>query len=195
MIILVIGMLGGSFCPPTKAHVELSNLCVERGLCDKVIWGPVNEAYRKSTNIAAHHRIEMVKLALANENNISYSLHEQGYKDIIRTFESVKVLQKLNPYDKIVFIAGADKLEFKWMQREEFVRDFGYIILSRGDIDCDRIIKNSPSLSKWKNNIKFLDYNSDISSTIVRKEIKESGVSNLVSENVLDYIRQNHLFL
>ena len=124
---MVIGMLGGSFCPPTKAHVELSNMCVEKGLCDKVIWVPVNEAYRKATNIAAKHRIEMVKLALMNEPNINYSLHEQAHDEIIRTLESAKELQEIYPNDKILFIAGADKLGFKWMQREEFVRDFARI--------------------------------------------------------------------
>ena len=81
-------MLGGSFCPPTKAHIEISNMCIEQGLCDKVIWAPVNEAYRKSTNIEAYHRVEMVKLALANEQNIDYSLHEQNHTEIIRTLES-----------------------------------------------------------------------------------------------------------
>ena len=192
---MVIGMLGGSFCPPTKAHVELSNMCVEKGLCDKVIWVPVNEAYRKATNIAAKHRIEMVKLALMNEPNINYSLHEQTHDEIIRTFESAKELQEIYPNDKILFIAGADKLGFKWMQREEFIRDFGYIILNRGDFNCEEIIKKSKNLSKWKTNIKILEYDSDISSTIVREEIKNTGKSDLISEKVLEYIRKNNLFV
>jgi len=192
---MIIGMLGGSFCPPTKAHIELSNMCVREGLCDKVIWVPVNESYRKSTNIAARHRIEMVKLALLDEPNIDYSLHEQKHEDIIRTFESIKELQEIYPNDKILFIAGADKLGFKWMQKEEFVRDFGYIILNRGDIDCKEIINKSNNLSKWKNNIKILEYNSDISSTIVRDDIKSTGTSDLISKKVLEYIKQNNLFV
>lgn len=192
---MTIGMLGGSFCPPTKAHVELSNICVEKGLCDKVIWVPVNEAYRKATNIAAKHRIEMVKLALMNEPNIDYSLHEQNHDEIIRTLESAKELQEIYPNDKILFIAGADKLGFKWMQREEFIRDFGYIILNRGDIDCKEIIKKSKNLSKWESNIKILKYDSDISSTIVRESIKSTGNSDLISEEVLEYIRKNNLFV
>lgn len=191
---MVIGMLGGSFCPPTKAHIELSNMCIEQGLCDKVIWVPVNEAYKKSTNIAAHHRIEMVKLALADETNIDYSLHEQSHRDIIRTFESIQELQKLYPNDKILFIAGADKLGFKWMQREEFVRDFGYIVLNRGDINCEEIIISSKNLSKWKNNIKILEYTSEISSTMAREDIKTTGVSDLIIPEVMNYIKQNNLF-
>lgn len=187
-------MLGGSFCPPTKAHVEISNLCIEKNLCDKVIWVPVNDFYRKSTNISSVHRVEMVKLALAEEPNIDFSLHELDYDRIVRTFESAQILQSLYPNDKIFFIAGADKIGFKWMQREEFVENFGYILLNRGDINCNDIINKTPTLLKWKNNINVLDYSSDISSTLVREEIKNLRTSNIISPKVLNYIKQNNLF-
>ena len=192
---MVIGMLGGSFCPPTKAHLELSKKCIEDGLCDKVIWVPVNEAYKKATNITAKHRIEMVKLALEGESNITYSLHEQDFAEIIRTFQSIQELQKNYPNDKILFIAGADKLGFKWMQKEEFVKNFGYILINRGDINCEDIINKSSTLSKWKKNIKMLNFDSDISSTLVREEIKNNGESLLISPSVQRYIKDNKLFI
>lgn len=191
---MVIGMLGGSFCPPTIAHVELSRKCIEAGLCDKVVWVPVNDAYRKATNIPAKHRIEMVKLALKNEPNITYSLHEQNHKDIIRTYESIQELQQQYPNDKIVFIAGADKMGFKWFQREAFVRDFGYIVTNRGDIDCEAMINASANLSKWRTNIKILNYDSDVSSTQVREQIQANNKSDLLTPEVLEYIQNNHLF-
>lgn len=191
---MIIGMLGGSFCPPTIAHLELSKMCIEQGLCDKVIWVPVNDAYRKSTNIQAEHRVNMVKLMLKNEPDITYSLHEQNHNDIIRTYESIQELQTQYPDDKIMFIAGADKMEFKWFQREAFVRDFGFIVTSRGDVDCETIINNSPTLSKWKDNIKILSYQSDISSTQVREQIHLVGESNLVTPEILQYIKENKLF-
>ena len=192
---MVIGMLGGSFCPPTKAHLELSQKCIEAGFCDKVIWVPVNDAYRKDTNIHSRFRNEMVRLALTGQPNISYSLHEQDYDRIVRTFESIQILQSKYPNDKIVFIAGADKLCMKWMQREEFVRDFGYIVTNRGDIDCELEIANSTTLSKYRNNIKILNFDSDVSSTQVRNDIKNTGTTTLVSDSVLKYIQDNNLFV
>lgn len=192
---MVIGMLGGSFCPPTNAHIELSRKCIEEGLCDKVIWVPVNDAYKKSTNIPAKHRIKMVELALKDELNIDFSLHEQEFKETVYTIDSIKMLQNKYPKDKIVFIAGADKMGFKWFQREEFVRDFGYIVTNRGDIDCEKIIKKSKNLSKWKENIKILNYDSDVSSTTVRQEIRLLGRSPLVHPKVLEYIKENKLFI
>ena len=191
---MVIGMLGGSFCPPTKAHLELSKKCIEAGYCDKVIWVPVNDAYKKETNIPARFRNEMVKMTLANENDIDYSLHEQHYDRVVRTIESIKILQELYPDDKIVFIAGADKLGYKWMQKEEFVRDFGYIVTNRGDIDCETIIASSETLSKWKDNIRVLNYSSDVSSTMVREAIKNGVETDLITKEVYDFIKLHNLF-
>jgi nicotinate-nucleotide adenylyltransferase len=192
---MTIGMLGGSFCPPTIAHLELSKKCVELGLCDKVVWVPVNDAYKKDTNIAAKHRIEMVRLTLKDEENITYSLHEQGYDKMVYTYDSLKMLQAQYPNDKIVFIAGADKLPLKWFQREALIRDFGFILTDRGDIDCEAEIAKSTILTKYRDNIKIFDYDSDVSSTRVRKEIAENGTTALVKSDVMDYIRENGLFV
>ena len=191
---MVIGMLGGSFCPPTVAHLELSKKCIEAGLCDKVVWVPVNDAYRKETNIPAVHRIEMVKLTLANENDVTYSLHEQNHKDIIRTYESMKELQEIYPNDKLLFIAGADKMGFKWFQREAFVRDFGFIVTNRGDIDCEAAIAASETLSRYRDHIYILNYDSSVSSTEARDDIGKTGHTDLVVPSVMSYINGNNLF-
>ena len=191
---MVIGMLGGSFCPPTIAHLELSRKCIELGLCDKVIWVPVNDAYKKSTNIAAKHRLEMVRLTLQHEPNITYSTHEQGYDQMVYTYDSLKMLQKIHPDAKIMFIAGADKLPLKWFQREALLSEFGFILTDRGDIDCETIISQSPMLSKYKHNLNIIHFDSDVSSTQVREQIKNTGESDLIVPAVLEYIKTNNLF-
>jgi nicotinate-nucleotide adenylyltransferase len=191
---MVIGMLGGSFCPPTVAHLELSRKCVELGLCDKVIWVPVNDAYKKDTNIAAKHRVEMVRLTLENEQNVTYSTHEQGYDKMVYTYDSLKMLQKQYPDAKIMFIAGADKLPLKWFQREALLSEFGFILTDRGDMDCKAIINQSPMLSKYKHNLHIIDFDSNVSSTQVREQIKNTGTSDLIAPAVLDYIHTNNLF-
>lgn len=189
-----IGVLGGSFNPPTLAHLELSKKCIEQGFCDKVVWVPVNDSYRKSTNIPARNRLDMVKLALKDEKDVGYSKHELYYDRIVRTFESLCILQKYLLNDELFFIAGADKLGFRWMQKEEFISRFGYILVNRGDINCDEIINKSDILRKYRSKINILDFKSDISSTLVRNEIMTKGFSSLISENVMEYLRLNHLY-
>lgn len=191
---MIIGVLGGSFCPPTIAHLELSRQCLKAGLCDKVIWVPVNDAYKKSTNIPAKHRCEMVRLTLQNEENIECSLHEQKHKDIIRTYESLQELQSLYPNDKLLFIAGADKLRFKWIQREAFVKNFGLILTNREDVDCEAVIASSKILSQYRDNIYVINYESSVSSTQARNELVTTAQTNLVVPEVLGYIKRNNLF-
>jgi nicotinate-nucleotide adenylyltransferase len=164
------------------------------GLCDKVIWVPVNDAYKKDTNIAAKHRVEMVRLTLENEQNVTYSTHEQGYDKMVYTYDSLKMLQKQYPDAKIMFIAGADKLPLKWFQREALLSEFGFILTDRGDMDCEAIINQSPMLSKYKHNLHIIDFDSNVSSTQVREQIKNTGTSDLIAPAVLDYIRTNNLF-
>lgn len=191
---MTIGVLGGSFCPPTIAHLELSRQCLKTGLCDKVVWVPVNDAYKKSTNISAKHRCEMVRLTLQNEEKIECSLHEQKHKDIIRTYESLQELQALYPNDKLLFIAGADKLRFKWIQREAFVRDFGLILTNREDVDCEAVIASSKTLSQYRDNIYVINYESSVSSTQARDELVKTAQTDLVIPEVLGYIKRNNLF-
>jgi nicotinate-nucleotide adenylyltransferase len=137
----------------------------------------------------------MVKLAIANEPLIECSLHEMDYNEVVYTIDSLKILQKLYPNDKILFIAGADKMGYKWFRREEMVRDFGYIVTSRGDIDCNAMIEASDNLTRYRDNIKIVNYNSDISSTIVRNQISSKGFSELVNSDVMKYIKENKLFI
>lgn len=191
---MIIGVLGGSFCPPTIAHLELSRQCLKSGICDKVIWVPVNDAYKKSTNIPAKHRCEMVRLTLQNEKNIECSLHEQKHKDIIRTYESLQELQSLYPNDKLLFIAGADKLRFKWIQREAFVKNFGLILTNREDVDCEAVIASSKTLSQYRDNIYVINYESSVSSTQARDELLTTAQTDLVVPEVLGYIKRNNLF-
>ena len=191
---MVIGVLGGSFCPPTNAHLELSRECINRGLCDKVVWVPVNDAYRKSTNISSVHRVNMVKIALKDEINITYSLHEINIDTVVYTIDTLKMLKQQYPDDKILFIAGADKMGFKWFQREEMVRDFGYIVTSRDDIDCNEMINKSINLSKYRDNIKIINYKSDISSTMVREQLEKNGHSELIHPDVMKYIEATNCF-
>ena len=192
---MIIGVLGGSFCPPTNAHIELSKQCIESGLCDKVIWVPVNDAYRKSTNISAKHRCAMVDLALRNESDITYSLHEQNHKDIIRTLPSLKELQALHPNDELRFIAGADKLAFKWIQKEEFVSNFGLILTDRDDVDCEAVIARSTTLTKYRHKIHVLKYQSSVSSTEARTDIHTVGHTSVVPTAVMKYINDHNLFV
>ena len=65
-----IGFFGGCFNPPTNIHIELANNLVKTKKLDKVIFVPVNDSYIKNVLISAEHRLNMIKLAIKNNNNL-----------------------------------------------------------------------------------------------------------------------------
>lgn len=190
-----IWILWGSFNPPTIAHLELSKQCIKQWFCDKVIWVPVNDRYNKPTNINSNYRIDMIKIALKDEKNIGYSLHELKYNRIVKTIESLNILKSTYPNNSFSFIAWADNLKLRWMKSKKLLSDFWYILINRWDIDCLKIINNSKILTKYKNKINIINYSSNISSTIVRNEIKEKWNSKYIQKDILKYIKDNNLFL
>ena len=65
-----IGFFGGCFNPPTNIHIELANNLVKTKKLDKVIFVPVNDSYIKNGLISAEHRLNMIKLAIKDNNKL-----------------------------------------------------------------------------------------------------------------------------
>lgn len=191
---MIIGVLCGSFSPPTIAHIRLSQACIAQGLCDKVLWVPSNDAYKKSTNIKALDRCEMARLATKDDENIIVSDHELKYETTISTFDSLKCIQQLYPHDTIRFIFGADKLHYRWIQKETLITSFEFILVPRDDINIDLIIQSSSTLSKNTDRIHILDYHEEISSTKVREQLWHTGYSELLHPTVLKYIKDTRCY-
>ena len=57
------------------------------------------------------------------------------------------------------------------------------------------MIEKSVNLSKYRENIKLLHFDSDISSTIVRNDIKNKKHSDYITPEVLEYILEHNLFM
>jgi len=58
-----IGILGGSFDPPTIAHISLAQACIDRKCVNEVWLVPCGD-YRKDKKnlVPASHRLKMVEL-------------------------------------------------------------------------------------------------------------------------------------
>ena len=63
-----IGFFGGSFNPPTIAHIELAKKAIKGKELDKVIFVPIGDFYQKDNLESLDNRIEMLKLACNNES-------------------------------------------------------------------------------------------------------------------------------
>lgn len=167
-----IGFFGGCFNPPTKIHIELANNLIKANKLDKVVFIPVNDLYTKNELILAEHRLNMIKLAVKDNNNLEVDdieIKENKKLFAVDAFELIT--KKYSNKCEIFFIMGSDNFEKmnNWKNYDK-IKENKYIVIERD--------KNK------------------ISSTQIRKMIENNDeeVINYLSKDVYKYIKQNELY-
>ena len=193
-----IGFYGGSFNPPTKAHIELAKKVIKECSLDKVIFVPVGDLYEKEGMAKAIHRYNMLEIASNREVNLQVSDIEIRETKNYKTIEIFEILKNEYRKEEIYFIMGADnlqKLPF-WHESNKLVSDYNYIILDRGLTKTKDIIENNELLKKNEKrftiigNIEFYD----CSSTTIREQIKKGENPENLDDGVYSYIRENNIY-
>ena len=183
------GIMGGTFNPIHLAHLYIAYEAKEQLNLDKVIFMPAgNPPHKKDTIIDAKFRYEMVRRAIEGYEGFeinSYEIEKNGYS---YTYETLNVLKEVNL--KLYFIAGADSLMDieKWKNTKEVLNNCTFVVFNRGEFNRETL--------KSQAEIVLLDIMSiDISSTIIRKRIKEEKrVDFFLPNKVLEYINYNNLY-
>ena len=65
-----IGFFGGSFNPPSIAHLKLAKKAIKECKLDKVIFVPIGDFYDKEDLAPISDRIQMLKISCKNCNDI-----------------------------------------------------------------------------------------------------------------------------
>ena len=66
-----IGFFGGSFNPPTYAHLEIARMSIQEQNLDRVYFVPVGNSYKKPELIDENYRYEMLQIISKNFNKES----------------------------------------------------------------------------------------------------------------------------
>ena len=193
-----IGFFGGCFNPPTIAHIALAKKSLIEADLDKVIFVPVGDFYKKKELISARDRYNMLKIACEGLDNIEVSDIELGIKENLYAVNAFKLITQNYNNTEIYFIMGADNFInlMNWKDGGKLIQEYKYIVLERENINVSEYIDNN--LKKYKNRvilIKNKEYR-DFSSSRFRKTVKEKKQysKELISEKVIDYIKENNLF-
>lgn len=190
-----IGILGGTFDPVHKGHIQAARNALEYGAFLDEVWlvpaiqNPLKE--RKPTSF--DDRYSMCELAVRNEPHISASdaelyIAERLNKDSLYTDELLDNLPKENNYYMII---GTDNLNcfYKWHNYRHILDEYGLIVLKRPgyvvDEYDDKIVEiiNHPNVHVIKSVSTI-----EMSSTAIRKSL------SAVPEKVLKYIVDNNLY-
>ncbi len=190
-----IGIIGGSFNPIHYGHlVSASEVCNKFKL-DKVIFVPSSINPLKSTsNLAeAHHRLNMIKLAIADDPRFENSDIEIKRGGTSYTIDTIKAFVKEYGKDvNIYFIIGIDAfLEINsWASPDALLRMCKFIVTSRPGYDIREI---KPVFKKHTEIMEITCLR--ISSSDIQKKIKSGApIRYLLPEKVENYIQKHKLY-
>lgn len=195
----VVGVFGGTFDPIHNGHVLLAKTAHEELKLDKVILIPAYiPPHKRNTNITDEfHRVNMAEIAVADYDFIEISELEIKLQGASYTARTLSILKE--EYNKLVFILGADSyvsLE-NWYHPEVIFAKAEIACAYRDGIERDSLLEKAKYYQEKYGAISHILHmpSIDISSTAIRNKIKNNEpTSQLISENVLKYIKENNLY-
>lgn len=199
-----IGFFGGSFNPPTNAHISIAKDAISKLNLDKFFFVPVGNLYSKPDLIDEKFRYDMLKIACKGEKNIyveDIELNQSKSLSAIDAFNMINIKYNKNEDTEIFFVMGADnfiKLP-SWTNAEELIKKYRYIIFERHNSDLEQYISKNEILKQNRKNFNILtlNNNTEVSSGIIRELIKMEDYEEckkFTKLEIIKYIKDNQLY-
>lgn len=183
----MIGLFIGSFNPPTMAHLEIC-LKLEKRF-SKIVFVPVSSKDKNLVDIKK--RIIMLSVYTRRFPFLKIDDIMKNYSYL--NYRIIDVLK--SKYHNIEIIMGSDLLDKLnvFDNYQELLNNYSFTIIPRDGYNPTDIIKKE--FSKYQNKFYILNYNSDISSTKVRKLLeKNCDTTNVLDKEILKFIKENGLY-
>lgn len=196
-----IGILGGSFDPIHKGHLNIAQSAFEEFDLDEVWFIPAghspNKAEEKMT--PAGERAKMVQLAIEEIPAFSLSTMEIEASETSYTYLTLTKLTEQYPDVQFYFIMGADSLDYfeKWCHPEIICEKAVILVAVRDELNLSEIQEKISFIKKLfpAEIYPIRTGKTDISSTELRKRIK-AGLWEfpMLPDKVTDYIMKQGLY-
>ncbi len=197
-----IGVLGGTFDPIHKAHIMVAEETRTRLNLAEVLFMPAGQPWLKEDRpiLPAEHRLQMIRLAIANQPCFKLSTMEIDRAGPSYTVDTITELQsKLGVGDGLFFILGWDNLAqlSRWKEPSRLIKMCHLVAVPRPGYslpDLNALEVVIPGLSR---RLILLDKpNIDMDATTIRNRVAQGlSIRHLVPEPVDKYIRQHKLYL
>jgi len=196
-----VGLLGGSFDPPTLGHIQLAEYVLSKTDLDQVWLVPCRTHQFDKKMALAYHRLNMCLEAASHNDSICVTDEEIRNDLDGSTYTLIKSISSWPLHEGLCFsfIIGQDNaIVFdQWQKADELKKMVRFIVVPRAGYGL-------PSRKYWymKDPHIFLKDNGnypvmDISSTQVREMLYEGNLENIetmVASGVLRYIQENKLY-
>jgi len=203
-----IGILGGSFDPVHRAHIQIALTVLESLQLDEVRLMPcLQSPTRTSPTVNAEHRLAMLNLVTNAHEKIRVDDRELHRDAPSYSVDSLRELRAEYPQAALFFIVGVDAFNglLAWHQWQEIfelahcvvVERLGEQLVAKGELadELDRRGTHEKPSGLSGAIITSLKCELPHSSTAVRRALKTAtSVDTLLEKPVSDYIQENRLY-
>ncbi len=197
-----IGVLGGTFDPIHSGHLILAEEVRARLNLAEILFVPAGQPWMKVDGpiSPAEHRVEMVRLAIADKPCFKLSTMEIERAGSTYTIDTIaKLKAQLGSEDELFFILGWDNLAElpRWRQSSRLITMCRLVAVPRPGYplpDLKTLGAGIPGLSQ---RVTLMDRPEiDISASAIRDRVARGlSIHRLVPEPVERYIKEHKLYL
>lgn len=196
-----IGLYGGTFDPIHVGHLIVMENVLNFMNLDKIIILPSSNPPHKINKQKTDKklRIEMVRLATADNDRIEVSTFEAKNDDVIYTHQTLNYFKTSYPEHEFYYIMGEDSFMTidTWRNYKDILND-RLIVFTRSNTEPNsELVKKVEDIKKDNEMIYLINnLNINISSTLIRSLVKnEKSIKYLVTDPVYDYIKEHNLYV
>ena len=165
-----IGILGGTFDPAHKGHLEISKQAKKRFELKNIVWAITKKnPFKSESKSNLRSRIQFAKKLIGKNDYIKVKFYEEKI-DSNRTIDLIEHLNKENK-NEIYFIMGADNLInfHKWYKWKSIIKRCNILVFDRQGYKAKSLksVTFNETSSKYLTFVKFNKVN--ISSSQLRK--------------------------
>ena len=165
-----IGILGGTFDPAHKGHLEISIQAKKRFKLKNIIWAITKKnPFKNESSSSLRSRTQFAKKLIGKNDYIKVKF----YEDKIASNRTIDLIKHLNIDKKfeIYFIMGADNLInfHKWHKWKAIIKECNILVFDRQGYKA-KSLKSVTFNGANKKNLTFVNFNKvNISSSQLRK--------------------------
>lgn len=153
----------------------------------------------KNEKTDVNERLEMVRLAIADDARFSLNTYEAEKASKSYSYETLEAFHTLYPEDEFYFIVGADSLFSieSWKEPAKVMQQCTLLAACRDDKNVDDMRRQIHYLEeKYHASIQLMKSpHMDVSSSEIRHMIaKGMDVAGYVPEAVAEYMEEHHLY-